>query len=321
MSHVDTTAWGIVSDTIINGNIFSSIVGSRQYQDVGLDGLGDLNEISFFYYNYLHTIETFYGSSSSAYSKAMTDPSSDDYHYYRGSDYDAAQVSIIERYKNYNNYDGNSPTAGMMPEPYITSYSDIPNNEDINQNSNLDTLENYYQYKIVLNPDSFIVGQNFITDKITVTPANGDGSSVSWYKFLIPLNTNKREIIGNINSLDSSGFVRLFFKEFSDQIILRFLELAFVTTDLTTVEEIPNNSAIKIFPNPSDGAFTITYNTLQPAISIYNSLGKLVYKKEKAAQGSEVIDVSGLAEGMYIVKVSSAKGVLYNGKLVIQKCK
>ena len=319
ITHADTTAWGIVSDTIINNNIFSTITGSRQYQDVGLDGLGDANERTFFQ-NYLNAIANLYGTTSKAYLKSYSDPSTDNYHYFRGTDSDQNQTSIIKRYRNYNNYDGNSSTADMSPESYPTNYSDIPDNEDINHNSILDTVENYYQYKIALHPDSFVLGQNFITDKVTVTPANGDGTPVSWYKFLVPLNTNKRETIGTINSLDSSGFVRLFLKGFSDSLILRFLELAFVTTDLTSIKKQPENSAIKIYPNPSKGEITIENgNTGSSSIKIYDMIGReVLYSKQLQNTDNQTIDISFLNNGIYILVVNS-NNYIVNKKLIIEK--
>ena len=34
------------------------------------------------------------------------DPAADNYHYYRGSDYDDAQLSVLERYRRYNGTEG-----------------------------------------------------------------------------------------------------------------------------------------------------------------------------------------------------------------------
>ena len=49
-------------------------------------------------------------TSPEAYQNIYKDPSGDDFHYPRGSDYDFEKKSILERYKNYNGPDGNSPT-------------------------------------------------------------------------------------------------------------------------------------------------------------------------------------------------------------------
>ena len=41
-----------------------------------------------------------------AYQEILKDPSGDDYHYFRGSDYDAQQLGILDRYKKYNGEEG-----------------------------------------------------------------------------------------------------------------------------------------------------------------------------------------------------------------------
>jgi len=84
----------------------------------------------------------------------------------------------------------------------------------------------------------------------------------------------------------------------------------------TGVSEIINEeNNINVFPNPTNGIFTISYGTLQPAIYIYNMLGKLIYKKEKATQGSEVIDLSAYSKGIYFIKVQSGEKI-WNKKVI-----
>jgi hypothetical protein len=87
------------------------------------------------------------------------------------------------------------------------------------------------------------------------------------------------------------------------------------------IEEIANEeNNINVYPNPSDGAFTIRQpadGTLQPSIYIYNSLGKLVYKKEKAAQGYEVINLSAYSKGIYFIKVVDGEKS-YSKKVILE---
>jgi cell surface protein SprA len=76
-------------------------------------------------------------TNADAYQKILKDPSGDDYHYFRGSDYDAEQLGILDRYKNYNGEEGNSPTSEMSKESYPTSGSTLPDMEDINRDNTL----------------------------------------------------------------------------------------------------------------------------------------------------------------------------------------
>jgi cell surface protein SprA len=297
--NVDTTIWGRVSTLTFPVDTFAND-SSRQFQDIGLDGLND-NDEQLFFQNYLISIANSYGTSSQAYAEAMNDPCSDDYHFYRGTDYDNAQVDIFNRYKKYNGPEGNSGVFSQESYPTAVTPT-LPDDEDLNGNDILDTAENYFQYKVLLNPDSLIVGQNFITDKITVNPANGDGTPVTWYKFLIPLNTIQRKVIGNINNLDSSGFVRLFLKDFSHTVNLRFFELAFVTNDLTKINEIQSNYEISVYPNPAKEQlnFTLPYlnNDIKVVLRIFNAMG--IQLSEKVFTGSEyVLNTSNLSNGVY----------------------
>ncbi len=316
IANVDTTVWGRVSNLALPVDTFAG-ESSWQFQDIGLDGLVNNDEILFFQ-NYMTSIANSYGISSTAYTMALNDPCSDDYHHYLGTDYDSYEFGIIDRYKKYNGSEGN--TGVFSNELYSSTATQLlPDDEDINGNDILDTAENYFQYKVVLNPDSFIVGQNFIADKITVNPANGDGTPVTWYKFLIPLNTSQRKVIGNINSLDSSGFVRLFLKEFSQTINLRFFELAFVTTDLTSVNDFQKKSEISVFPNPSKGVINIVNeNNVINSIKVFDLMGRSLYYKDKMESTyTTTIDLSGLKVGLYFIEIKSGNSV-FTKKIVLE---
>ena len=111
IENVDTTAWGRVPTNFSIVDAFDNDPTSRQFQDVGLDGLRDSDERLFFDSLYLNRIENIYGSTSWAYIIAFADPSADNFHYFRGSDFDNQSTSILNRYKKFNNNEGNSVTT------------------------------------------------------------------------------------------------------------------------------------------------------------------------------------------------------------------
>ncbi|MBU0486378.1 MAG: cell surface protein SprA [Bacteroidetes bacterium] len=78
VENVDTTIWGRVPTLQALVNSFDNNPEARQYQDVGLDGLGNADEQSFFSQTYLQRIEDIYGTGSLAYQLALSDPSGDD---------------------------------------------------------------------------------------------------------------------------------------------------------------------------------------------------------------------------------------------------
>lgn len=235
---VDSTIWGRVPTTQAIVNAFDNNPESRQYQDVGLDGLSIEDERTFFAENFLDIIAGLYGTNSQAYQMAWDDPSSDKFHYYRGSNFDSDEVSILDRYKQYNGLEGNSPTAEQSPEPYPTSATNLPNNEDVNRDGTLNEAERYFQYRVSLRPEDMVPGQNYITDvmEASVRLANNEVETVKWYQFKIPLRDPGRQVIGNIQDFKSIRFMRMFFKDFDEPIICRFATLELIRGTWRTYE-------------------------------------------------------------------------------------
>ena len=228
--NVDTTIWGLVPTVQAIVNAFDNNPESRQFQDVGLDGLSVEDERIFFADNFLNVIAEMYGTNSQAYQLAFEDPSADGYHYYRGSNLDAEEVSILDRYKRFNGLEGNSPTAEQSPEAYPTSATNTPNTEDINRDGTLNEAERYFQYRISLRPEDMVPGRNYITDvmEANVRLANNEVETIRWYQFKIPLRDPNRQVVGNIQDFKSIRFMRMFFKGFEEPIICRFATLELV---------------------------------------------------------------------------------------------
>ncbi len=219
----DKTVWGIVSKNNNSSGSFDLSPSGRLAQDVGLDGLNSIEEM-YFYADYIRQIE--HKVNSNAFATIANDPSSDDYHFYRGSDYDNLQTSIIERYKNYNNQEANSLSSEFSPEYYSTAAHNYPDNEDINNDNKLNTEDAYHEFNISLRPNDLIIGQNYIVDKVTSTIqlVNGKTDEIIWYHFKIPIENNSSSI-GNVDSLEYFEFIRLYLTKFESPIVLRIVEL------------------------------------------------------------------------------------------------
>lgn len=239
VENVDTTIWGRVPTIQPVVNAFDNNPESRAFQDVGLDGLSDQDERTFFKETFLDAIEASFGGNSLAYQKAFEDPSSDNFRYFRGSNLDQEQVSILDRYKMFNGVERNSPTAEQSPEAYPTSGTTLPNSEDLNRDGTLNESERYFQYKVSLRPQDMIVGENFITDVIesTVSLANGNVETVKWYQFKIPLRTPEKKVVGNIQDFKSIRFMRMFYKNFEEPIFCRFATLELVRGTWRTYDQ------------------------------------------------------------------------------------
>ncbi|PSR05164.1 MAG: cell surface protein SprA, partial [Bacteroidetes bacterium SW_10_40_5] len=229
---VTETAWGYAPITTPINFAFANDPDSRKYQDVGLDGLTDDRERSFFDSTFLQRLDNQYGTGSEAYQQAQADPSADNYHFYRGSDYDQQERNIIQRYKDYNNHHGNSPTPEQWDEEYPTTGGLEPDVEDINNDFTLNQLEEYFQYEINITPSQLKVGQNYITDKRTanVKLENGNRESVTWYQFKIPVRSYDKKV-GQVQGFKSVRFMRLFMNGFQDSVICRLADFNLVRGD------------------------------------------------------------------------------------------
>ncbi len=231
--NVDTTIWGRVPTTQPIVNAFDNDESTRMYQDVGYDGLGSthgLEDEQSFFADYLAEIAALFGTSSKAYQDAAADPSCDNFRYFRSTYWDEHDVKINDRYKLYNNPEGNSPVDSDNEETYNTSGSAYPNVEDINKDNTLSESENYYQYVIDLSPDRMVIGQNYIVDiheARNIELANGEYTNCKWYQFRIPIREPDQKV-GSINGFQSVRFMRMFLNQFSEPIILRFATLDLV---------------------------------------------------------------------------------------------
>jgi cell surface protein SprA len=265
--NVDTTVWGRVPNVQAVVHAFDNNIESRRYQDVGLDGLGNEDEVSFFD-SYLQAVGAVV--SPEVLDMIFKDPANDDFHYFRGSDYDLLQLGILDRYKKFNGTDGNSPTSEMSDESYPTSGSTLPDMEDINRDNTLSETESYYQYHVSLRPEDMVVGKNFIVDELeyTATFLNGEKSPVKWYQFKIPI-TDYEKIVGSIRDFKSIRFLRMFMRNFDEDLIMRFARLELVRSEwrkynLTFFE---GGERITI-PEEDDGTFEIS------SVSIEENAGK-----------------------------------------------
>lgn len=242
-SSFTTTQWGKIPTQATVTYAFATTSGSRALQDVGFNGLTDAEEKEFGpYQDFLTAIQ---GKVSAAQlDSIMNDPANDDYHYFRGSDFDRIQASILQRYKRINNPQGNSPDSENRSESYDTSYKTTPDVEDINQDYTLNEYEKYYQYKISIRPEDLVVGRNFIVDKRETAPAlrNNTTGHATWYQFRIPLNEYE-ERVGSINDFTSIRFMRMFLTNFKKPIVLRFATFDLVRGEWRVYDQSLNTGA------------------------------------------------------------------------------
>jgi cell surface protein SprA len=213
------TAWGKIPANQSLIYAFDTTGGERTLQDIGYDGLNDIDEAAKF--------PDFSG---------LEDPANDNYTYFLNR-----EGNIFERYSQYNGVDGNSPDTFTDTNRGSTVQPDA---EDINRDNTMNTINSYFEYELEItrqnlpenNLDEILPSNpigDFIKD-LKVQPRtmpNGDTQQVRWYQFRIPVEGSHVTAINGITDLRSVRFVRMYLKEFSENTVFRFGTLDLVRSD------------------------------------------------------------------------------------------
>ncbi|MCZ2223315.1 MAG: cell surface protein SprA [Chitinophagales bacterium] len=225
---VDSSTWGKQPINPIQvTQAFSNDPDDRPYQDVGFDGMTDEDEKRRKAY-YIDRIAANFSTNSPIYIQASQDPSNDNYKWYRDGSYDAVGADILQRYKNFNNPQGNSPIAGTNSE-LSAAATLYPDNEDLNRDNTLNETESYYEYEIDLSKNMDAGITKYITDKraVNVNYVNGTTGVENWYLFRVPIKDYSSSV-GGITDFKSIRFIRMYLTDFEDSVVLRFAKLDLV---------------------------------------------------------------------------------------------
>ena len=88
----------------------------------------------------------------------------------------------------------------------------------------------------------------------------------------------------------------------------------------TGIPQVAANAELRIYPNPSTGKFNYILSgdmADNATMNVYNVSGQLIYTA-RVASGLQTIDLSGLANGVYLAHVVTA-GAAYEQKVVIER--
>lgn len=100
-------------------------------------------------------------------------------------------------------------------------------------------------------------------------------------------------------------------------------EVRITKTQCTSLPSLQGNVQIDYFPNPSQGAFTLSIkevNAANASLIIYNVLGQGIFKENFEVRGSNFVkqfDFDKLSVGVYLLKLTIDEQV-YQGRLVIE---
>ena len=250
--NVTSSAWGLVTREQFLTNAFDNSTSARENQDIGLDGLNsDAERDSTFYTEFKQRVANLPTSVRQAID---ADISADDFSYFLDAEKDAENQQIVERYKDFNNMENNSPVATSNSQSFIPSGSNFPENEDLNIDNTISDLEEYYEYTIDLNPTALVVGNQNIQDKVTNT-VNGD--EVSWYLFRIPVRQPDR-VQGGIEGFKSIRYMRMYMTGFTMPVVLRMADFHLVGSQWRRFTENLEETGFFEDRDEQDPSFTIT---------------------------------------------------------------
>ncbi len=243
---VDTTVWGKVTTQQFLLDAFDNSAEIRNNQDIGQDGLKNQNEVSFFDQNFINRLP------AQARDAVLGDPSADNFRYYLDAEWDAQDAQIVERYKAFNNHEGNSPIVNNPNTRYTPSGTQTPDNEDLNRDNTLNELEEYYEYRIRLRKGDLAVGKHNIVDEVTVPNAN-----IKWYLFRIPIREPNR-VQGNINGFKSIRYIRTYLTGWQQPVVMRFVKFQLVGSQWRKYEGNLFDKGLFEVPEPYDARFTVS---------------------------------------------------------------
>ncbi|MGS2765075.1 T9SS outer membrane translocon Sov/SprA [Sinomicrobium sp. M5D2P9] len=230
---VSRTSWGQVPSAQSLVYAFDADTQNRTLQDVGFDGLDDAAEAAVFTNN------------------PGPDPALDNYEYYV-----SASGSILERYLNYNNPQGNSPVNVGNNNRGSTTEPDV---EDVNGDGTMNTINSYYEYRIPIKPN-IQRSDRYVSDIKDVERQMPNNRTVRgrWIQFKVPVKEFDNAI-GGISDFRSMSFMRMYLTGFNEDIVLRFGTLDLVRGDWRTYTRSlqPEEDS-----NPEDDGTTVDVNTV-----------------------------------------------------------
>ena len=201
------TAFGKVPSNQSLIYAFNTEGQERLNQDIGFDGLSDVEEATMF--------PTFAN---------LPDPAADNYNYFLNS-----TGGILQRYFDYNGLQGNSPPTVTNTNRGNTT---LPTVEDVNRDNTMNTVDSYFEYEVPLFPGMNIDNSKYITDvkQFTTTLANGQELPVRWLQFKVPI-YEPTAARGGIGDFRSIRFMRMYLSGFSQPVVLRFGTMDLVRGD------------------------------------------------------------------------------------------
>ncbi len=224
---MDSTGWGRVPrlPPLVDG--FDNDPNLRPIQDVGFDELSDDQERQR-KADFLNNIQWM---DQAAKDKLNSDPSSDNYKYFRDENVYGSTGDILTRYKDFCGSEGNSPVQENSVQ--TTAQTNLPDKEDLNRDNTLNENEEYFEYQVDMKPGMDVGNNPYIVSKVEGTGADNNNIPSRWLQFRIPIK-QYTDRVGNIPDFKSIQFMRMYLTGWQDSVVLRFGTLELVRNQWRT---------------------------------------------------------------------------------------
>jgi OOP family OmpA-OmpF porin len=191
----------------------------------------------------------------------------------------------------------------------------------------------YFSDSALYYPTGIAHAKSYLTPQVANNPVkNSLTKAKAWIKVsgsFIAKGGEKYIIIGNFKTDSASSIIYKGEVSTTEPDAFYYIDDVIVSPDSNYADSIEgiaqltvNSEKVKVWPNPSDGKFTIesTVGSGKSSVEIYNMLGEKVYSETlRQAQGDNIINLQSQPDGLYLYRVISEKGELIgSGKLIIQ---
>jgi OmpA-OmpF porin, OOP family len=152
---------------------------------------------------------------------------------------------------------------------------------------------------------------NFISDTTNWIKISGTFTAIGGERYIT---------IGNFRKQDSTNYLFLGYSSSQPDYVYYYIDDVSVTECGVGIEETPTPPTY-LYPNPTTNTVTLSYTFKQAAtIEIYSINGACLLKQPiQAGTQNPVVDVSNLANGLYVVRAYTTTQPLFNQRLAIVK--
>lgn len=192
---------------------------------------------------------------------------------------------------------------------------------------NFTTGENEFatEYLVTVSGISTIEVEGYTLRKLELSYSFNEGSGVEPFIFIYPSSLEVIEVVGSLHQFftpfgqngvcDFEANTQL---QCFDSPSLSYLNSIFPNCDfILSIDDAQYSSDISIFPNPTLNSIVLTGELLKNTdwVEIYNLQGAVVLRHSVSNAG-DVIDLSALENGVYLIQCNDNGNILWAGKVI-----